>query len=26
VDAENRPVGVLSFRDVVAYIERWFAP
>jgi CBS domain-containing protein len=26
VDAENRPVGVVSFRDVVAYIERWFAP
>ncbi len=25
VDAENRPVGVVSFRDVVAYIERWFA-
>jgi 2-oxoglutarate/2-oxoacid ferredoxin oxidoreductase subunit beta len=25
VDAENRPVGVVSFRDVVSYIERWFA-
>lgn len=25
VDAENRPVGIVSFRDVVAYIERWFA-
>jgi CBS domain-containing protein len=25
VDAENRPVGVVSFRDVVAYIEKWFA-
>jgi CBS domain-containing protein len=26
VDTEYRPVGVVSFRDVVAYIERWFAP
>jgi len=26
VDGENHPVGVVSFRDVVAYIERWFAP
>ncbi|HNB51638.1 MAG TPA: CBS domain-containing protein, partial [Anaerolineales bacterium] len=26
VDGKNRPVGVVSFRDVVAYIERWFAP
>ncbi len=25
VDEENRPVGVISFRDVVAYIGRWFA-
>lgn len=26
VDEENRPVGVISFRDVVGLIERHFAP
>ncbi|MFQ5616513.1 MAG: thiamine pyrophosphate-dependent enzyme, partial [Anaerolineales bacterium] len=25
VDKENKPVGVISFRDVVKFIERWFA-
>jgi CBS domain-containing protein len=26
IDEENRPVGIVSFRDVVGFIERHFAP